>query len=507
MQNPFRNPSVFIPYVHLWTWLTSIGLLTFLLNTSDRKFYVGFDMCWAQLSINGVNFIIRIALMIASVLILIYSAFRIRTEGMRLLFESKLGILVDLRIFLSFFSAHNLLVVLLWLYARNWTITLAWEPDYIDAWALRAFSVLVHLQGFVSAAAWLLTSRREIREVLCGSQSNNVLVLRSEDSVGSLAEIASDSDISPSLRFEFINVTSKGISLCAERSQVEFDRAKQAALSHNLSSKSASNFNLTSLEEMVQQTYDEKIILTSKEGRSEARHSFKEFAPDLFARLRSLYGVSKSKYLECMTGNDDQITTMQSTFTQGKPDSFHFFSLGKRFIVRTLAKHEHALLIQILPAYYQFIRTNPNTLISRYLGWYSVKMYGHTENIIVMENVNLPSDSTCGVNQRFDLKGSSINRSAVRLCRSLRNVMCRSVLTLTDLLLLVLQSRGAHVKKDSDLLHTVRLPVVLRQRLFDQMVRFLFIFFFLHFYVTQTQFNSDIFYLQSSLHISREKPI
>ena len=145
---------------------------------------------------------------------------------------------------------------------------------------------------------------------------------------------------------------------------------------------------------------------------------------------------------------------MQSSFQQGRTASFHFYSLGKRYIIRTLDHQEHAFMKEFLPSYYIFMRNNPNTLISRYMGWYSVKMYGNTEHIVVMENVTLPGDETCGVNQRFDLKGSLSSLSNISNLLTLHVLyMCLCILGST---IDRIAARKAAIKLDLDLLHTVR---------------------------------------------------
>jgi len=64
----------------------------------------------------------------------------------------------------------------------------------------------------------------------------------------------------------------------------------------------------------------------------------------------------------------------------------------------------------LLPNYYQYMRTTPNNLISKFYGFYSIQANSESiaENFIVMDNVfsNQPI-----IHEVFDLKGSTHNRS------------------------------------------------------------------------------------------------
>ena len=58
----------------------------------------------------------------------------------------------------------------------------------------------------------------------------------------------------------------------------------------------------------------------------------------------------------------------------GKSGSFFYFSRDYRFIIKTIHHTEHAYLRRILPRYYEHVKNNPHTLVSRFYGLHRVKL-------------------------------------------------------------------------------------------------------------------------------------
>jgi 1-phosphatidylinositol-4-phosphate 5-kinase len=53
--------------------------------------------------------------------------------------------------------------------------------------------------------------------------------------------------------------------------------------------------------------------------------------------------------------------------------SLFLFSANKRFIIKTLPAKEGRTLIRMLPAYYQHLVDNPQSLLCRLLGYYAIE--------------------------------------------------------------------------------------------------------------------------------------
>lgn len=94
----------------------------------------------------------------------------------------------------------------------------------------------------------------------------------------------------------------------------------------------------------------------------------------------------------------------------GASGAFFFFSHDRRFIVKTMPKDELDLLVKLLPEFHRYLSKNPDSLLSRIYGVYTVKMesYGAV-HMIVMGNVNR-WDNERDVTRVYDLKGSSFSR-------------------------------------------------------------------------------------------------
>ena len=70
--------------------------------------------------------------------------------------------------------------------------------------------------------------------------------------------------------------------------------------------------------------------------------------------------------------NRDQI--FKTGEAAGASGSFFFFSFDRRFIIKTMNNSELKVFIEALPEYLKFLRANPESLIARIYGVYTVKM-------------------------------------------------------------------------------------------------------------------------------------
>jgi len=81
-------------------------------------------------------------------------------------------------------------------------------------------------------------------------------------------------------------------------------------------------------------------------------------------------------------------------------------------MMKTIPKREFDQFLEVLPQYYEMIRQNPNSLVSRFYGLHRVKWQHHKGTarisyLVVMNNVF--KDFNVGI--RFDLKGSIAGRT------------------------------------------------------------------------------------------------
>lgn len=135
---------------------------------------------------------------------------------------------------------------------------------------------------------------------------------------------------------------------------------------------------------------------------TENDYRFIDFSPALFAQVRMMRNIDPVEY-----SNSFKSTTRER-FTEGRSGSFLYFSADQKYIVKTTPKSEIVKLLEILPFYVDFLSVNPHTRICTYLGAYCITMYGQDLYFVVMTNI-FPNVK---LSERYDLKGSWVNRNA-----------------------------------------------------------------------------------------------
>ena len=135
---------------------------------------------------------------------------------------------------------------------------------------------------------------------------------------------------------------------------------------------------------------------------------FKDYCPEVFRSLRSMFGIDPADYLISVTGK----YILSELGSPGKSGSFFYYSRDYRFIIKTIHHGEHKQLRRILKDYYKHVKENPNTLISQFYGLHRVKMPFNKNGIkkvhfIVMNNL-FPSQRDIHI--KYDLKGSTWGR-------------------------------------------------------------------------------------------------
>lgn len=132
---------------------------------------------------------------------------------------------------------------------------------------------------------------------------------------------------------------------------------------------------------------------------------FKDYCPEVFRELRSLFGIDPADYLISITGK----YILSELGSPGKSGSFFYYSRDFRFIIKTIHHSEHKQLRRILKDYYQHVKDNPNTLISQFYGLHRLKVQGGMKKVhfIVMNNLFPPHRD---IHLKYDLKGSTWGR-------------------------------------------------------------------------------------------------
>ncbi|KAG6897010.1 hypothetical protein C0992_004721 [Termitomyces sp. T32_za158] len=132
---------------------------------------------------------------------------------------------------------------------------------------------------------------------------------------------------------------------------------------------------------------------------------FKDYAPWVFRSLREdHFHLDPADYLLSLTSK----YILSELGSPGKSGSFFYFSRDYRFIIKTIHHAEHTYLLRILPTYYEHVKANPHTLLSRFYGLHRVKLpRGRKIHFVIMNNIFPPHRD---IHETYDLKGSTVGR-------------------------------------------------------------------------------------------------
>ena len=104
----------------------------------------------------------------------------------------------------------------------------------------------------------------------------------------------------------------------------------------------------------------------------------------------------------------------------GASGSFFFFSHDRRFIIKTMTDEELKLFLKMLPDYELHLTENPESIISRIYGVYTIRMQKiATVHLMLMANT-LRFRNADFIERVFDLKGSTVSRE-VKITHNTKN--------------------------------------------------------------------------------------
>ncbi len=131
---------------------------------------------------------------------------------------------------------------------------------------------------------------------------------------------------------------------------------------------------------------------------------FKDYSPWVFRSLRSAFKIDAADYLVSLTGK----YALSEMGSPGKSGSLFYFSQDFRYIIKTIRQSEHEFLRRILRRYYDHIRKNSNSLITRFYGLHRVRLSNVRKiYFVVMGNIFVP---TREIHETYDLKGCTLGR-------------------------------------------------------------------------------------------------
>ena len=137
----------------------------------------------------------------------------------------------------------------------------------------------------------------------------------------------------------------------------------------------------------------------------------KAYAPDCFAELRSLFGVSEREYQSSLIDSGPYVSFQSNSKGAARVGGVFFLTRDGGYLIKTIKEDEVVTLLKMLPRYYRFMKKNGRrTLLTRFCGMYEVEFAGEKPRTFVVMNSVFPAESSKFLTERFDLKGSSIGR-------------------------------------------------------------------------------------------------
>lgn len=132
----------------------------------------------------------------------------------------------------------------------------------------------------------------------------------------------------------------------------------------------------------------------------------KHLAPHIFYKIRQSIGIDEAEF------GSSLMSTVNERSSEGASKMLFCETEDNRYVIKTIKSSDAKRLQRIVREYCVFLQNNPDTLLVKILACISLKLYEQRLYVMVMENV---LNTEREVHQKFDLKGSWVNRTAKRV--------------------------------------------------------------------------------------------
>lgn len=142
------------------------------------------------------------------------------------------------------------------------------------------------------------------------------------------------------------------------------------------------------------------------------------FADAEFANLRAAAALRGSQVVYSLDPYLLRSGALRAHFSEGASASFFCRSLDQQLVVKTISEQELRELVRLLPAYSRYMLENPDTLLCRFYGCFSLKLPSSSRVCFLLMGNVFPVVEAGAAAETFDLKGSTVGRRA-RVSKSL----------------------------------------------------------------------------------------
>jgi len=140
-------------------------------------------------------------------------------------------------------------------------------------------------------------------------------------------------------------------------------------------------------------------------------NEFVNYCPLIFKKAREVCKISEASYMlslgpEQLLGNMlcGKLASMKCKVSEGKSGSFFFTSHDGKYLVKTIYHREKVSLEKMLPDYFEYIVSSPNSLLNQIFGFHRIGLIP----FIVLKNVFF---TLLPIDEVYDLKGSEWGRT------------------------------------------------------------------------------------------------
>jgi len=123
--------------------------------------------------------------------------------------------------------------------------------------------------------------------------------------------------------------------------------------------------------------------------------------PSFFDDIRKFWNLTPENILKSFEAPLNAVNNQG-----GSSGSFFYLTYDKKFFLKSLPFAEYDLFKKYSQDYSLFMQNNPNSLLTRFMGLYTITIHSQTTYFTMMENL-LPDFK---LDEIYDLKGSKANR-------------------------------------------------------------------------------------------------
>lgn len=207
-----------------------------------------------------------------------------------------------------------------------------------------------------------------------------------------------------------VTTAAGGDELAATRAPNKTLSAAQK-MNQMIESEDAIPFIMHGLKYVLHSTDDSEVFVPDYRKKEmyklvtmDKKYDFQHYAPSVFRCIRNLFGITQQLFYKSLV--ETGITG--GKLGDGKSGMLFFYSNDRRFVLKTVTRAEIFFFKSILRNYLTHVVKNKHTLLPRFFGAFKITLPDQRKlRLVVMNNL---FETTCKLDEKYDLKGSTRNR-------------------------------------------------------------------------------------------------